>query len=482
MVRRADQHTRVTAPRSAIDRLPNALAPGQAVRGNGRWFNMRVGSHDANLCRMEDDQIGAARIRASKTGSRRRSATTPPPTDATPTAGRAAPGDSAAESQPATPRPRTARTTARTANAVPVAGATSEPATAAKRTPRKPTGKQPAADAEPAAPPATPPVRAARAKKAAAIGQSQTDAEAGPSGAATPRTRSRRARPPVAQTGAAHDVLPLEGLEVAPAPRKAPEKPATAKAAEPAAAKPVEPAEPAEPAAEPARPAASAEPAAQTVVALWTSIRANPAYAPELLALAAVAHLGPQVHAHTAWLRATYPTATADGLARLATQRFVRQARRQGAAAGLTASLTALTGPLALVTGPAAALAETARNVWTQAQLALHLAAAYGLDPTDPRRAAELLAMQGLHRDLAAAEAAVTTARRASRNGTIRLAAPASILAGRGAVRLAATRRVGRLLPGAGAIVGALTSARAAERLAVRATSLYRNASRSATT
>ena len=77
-----------------------------------------------------------------------------------------------------------------------------------------------------------------------------------------------------------------------------------------------------------------------------------------------------------AWLRATYPDAPAGGIARLAT----RQAARYGWA------LTALE-----LGGPVAAPVQLSALAWVRATLALRIAAAYGHDPTDPRRADELL-------------------------------------------------------------------------------------------
>src|SRR5262249_47033550 len=104
---------------------------------------------------------------------------------------------------------------------------------------------------------------------------------------------------------------------------------------------------------------------------------------PELLALTAVRRLGDEARTSTAWLRDTYPNATSDGLPRPATQRFVRRARNRGAAAGLTS--------------PYALLPEAGGLAWLQARLVLHIAAAFGHDPTDPQRAAEILMLQRIH-------------------------------------------------------------------------------------
>jgi hypothetical protein len=202
---------------------------------------------------------------------------------------------------------------------------------------------------------------------------------------------------------------------------------------------------------------------------LWPTIKANPGYASELLALAAVEHIGPQVRAHLGWLRDRYPTAVTAGLVRVATSRLVRQARTQGAVAGLL--------------GPLAVLAGTGALLWTQARLVLDIAAAYGRDPADPERAAELLTLLRVHPDLTAARGAVTAARQAAANGagaaedgdrSPQVTLPLVRLAGRALVRMTTARRAARLVPGAGAALTAIVDGRATEQLAVRATKFYR--------
>lgn len=109
--------------------------------------------------------------------------------------------------------------------------------------------------------------------------------------------------------------------------------------------------------------------------AIWDAVR-HLGQPPERLAQLAVTELGPRAAAWVAWLRATYPDAPAGGIARLAT----RQAARYGWA------LTALE-----LGGPVAAPVQLSALAWVRATLALRIAAAYGHDPTDPRRADELL-------------------------------------------------------------------------------------------
>ncbi|MBB4737989.1 hypothetical protein BJY16_001448 [Actinoplanes octamycinicus] len=117
----------------------------------------------------------------------------------------------------------------------------------------------------------------------------------------------------------------------------------------------------------------------QLAVDLWPRLLADPRNAARLLAETAVQTLGPRAGAWAAHTRSAYPTATPQALARLATARFTRTATLRG-------GLSALSGAYAPV-----ALVATASL--THAELVLHLAAAYGLDPTHPDRAAEILVL-----------------------------------------------------------------------------------------
>ncbi|MBO4207929.1 hypothetical protein [Micromonospora echinofusca] len=122
----------------------------------------------------------------------------------------------------------------------------------------------------------------------------------------------------------------------------------------------------------------------------------DPRHAPELLACSAVATLGPYARSWADLMRTVYPTADADGLARLAVQRC----RRLAAVGGATSALAGLLAPLA----------ELATVACTQAGLVLHLAAAYGRNPEHPDRAVELLVLTGVHADSASARTALATA------------------------------------------------------------------------
>ncbi|MFU8876122.1 hypothetical protein [Micromonospora sp. SL4-19] len=209
---------------------------------------------------------------------------------------------------------------------------------------------------------------------------------------------------------------------------------------------------------------------ARTSVEGWRAAGArlldHPGFAPELLALAAVDALGPHARDWVERARRAYPDADADGLARLVTRRFVRLAGAGGAfAAGA---------------GLLAPLAELAAVLWAQANLVLHLAAAYGRDPGHPDRVAELLVLTRVHPDVGTARAALDAVRSAgaptdgpwprAAEAAWRLATPLAAQAG-GWLGL---RVASRLLPGAAMLAAAAGDSAAAERLAARAIGRYR--------
>jgi hypothetical protein len=231
----------------------------------------------------------------------------------------------------------------------------------------------------------------------------------------------------------------------ATSPEPAPRKAAKATSPEPAAEKAEKPAKPAKATksvklpSEAEQPGKAATPPRKRTVAAaavkavtsektqpvvrapwWTRTPLTPGAVPELLAEAAVERFGDSVDRYLHWLRETYPQATPDGLARLATQRLTRQLG------------------YAALAGPAGAVAL----IPAQALLVLHIAAAYGRDPRDPERVPELLAL-------------------------VESKALAGPLLGRVA---------GRLLPGAGVVVGVLAGAGTLDRTARRAVAFYRKA------
>ncbi|WP_435123785.1 hypothetical protein [Micromonospora tulbaghiae] len=330
---------------------------------------------------------------------------------------------------------------------------------------REPDGTQPVAAEEPATAPR--PGRTRRPVKAAPAAEKVSAAKrakrAAPAAAArASQTTTVSATEPAASEPAASESEPTAADQ---APQAEPAVAERTPEAEPAVAERTPEAEPAVAELTPGRPGI-----ARTPVEGWRAVgpqlRDHPGFAPELLALAAVDALGPRARDWVEQVRRAYPEADADGVARLATRRFVRMAGTGGA--------------LAAGAGLFAPVAELAAVLWTQANLVLHLAAAYGRDPAHPDRAAELLVLTLVHPDDGTARAALAAARAADgpadgpwgrvAEAAWRLATPVAAQAGGWlGLRLAA-----RLLPGAAALAAATGGTATAERLAARAVARYR--------
>ncbi|MFC0029905.1 hypothetical protein ACFFMM_10255 [Micromonospora chaiyaphumensis] len=440
----------------------------------------------------------AAPAKKRTAAAQKSAATAPVPPAEAPTSGAAAP-------EPGTVQPAEAATEtgtpARTGRARKSATATPAKKAAAKRTPARRASATPAAVQPDVAEPALGQAADDRPaeRNPAEPDPAQTPAEADPTQA--------RAEPDRTQTPAAPDPAQTRSSQVAavssedpdaaptlarPDAASTPARPGTSQGrAELAAAEvPVGQAGQPNPTAEaepgPANPATPPTPAREVVPVTamqadrrvesqgWREATArvldHPGFAPELLALAAVDALGPRAATWVQRTRDAYPDADADGLARLVTRRFVRLAGAGGA--------------LAAGAGLFAPVAELTAVLWTQANLVLHLAAVYGRDPAHPDRVVELLVLTQVHPDAATARAALDGLRSAGApaEGSLsraaeaawRLATPlVAQAAGWLALRLAA-----RLLPGAAALAAATGDTTAAERLAARATSLYRPARR----
>ncbi|MEV1071098.1 hypothetical protein [Micromonospora parva] len=349
--------------------------------------------------------------------------------------------------EPALPKARTTPTRKAAARSAAEPPAEVIPTTPAPRkraaSPTKAANTRAASPTKAASPTATNPAKAASTKAASPTAAASPSEAASPSKAATPARAAK-------------------ATKRAAAPRKSttPAEPAPEPVAEQVTA-------PAAPVARQAEPTLGRTPESE-LRAVAARVLDHPGFAPELLALAAVRALGPGAAGWAAGLRTRYPDASADGLARLATRRFVRSA----GAGGATAALAGFFAPVA----------ELAAVLWTHAELVLHLAAAYGKDPTHPDRAVDLLVLTQVHPDRASAVAALAAAESAgdpmegawprAAEAAWRLAAPLTAQAG-GWVAL---RLVARLLPGAAVLAAALGDAAAADRLAARAVAVYRPA------
>ncbi|MDR6324496.1 hypothetical protein [Actinoplanes couchii] len=155
---------------------------------------------------------------------------------------------------------------------------------------------------------------------------------------------------------------------------------------------------------------------------------AEPSRTPAILALAAVERFGPAAADWADRTRAVYPKASREALARLAIQRFTRSAVVRGAAGAFA--------------GPYSPIALTAGILITHAELILHLAAAFEVDPADPRRAEDLL----------------------------RLASPGPALG-----TIVAGHLLKRALPGMNLVSAILGATSTTETVAARATKFYRD-------
>ena len=125
---------------------------------------------------------------------------------------------------------------------------------------------------------------------------------------------------------------------------------------------------------------------------LWDRLRSDPVRAPEHVALAASDYHGP---AAAAWAEEKRSRMSVGGpeLARMAKRRHAALARYGGAATGVGGLFTVVPDIVMLA--------------WIQSRLVFFIAAAYGYDPLDPMRPAELLVLRDLYPDPETARAAL---------------------------------------------------------------------------
>jgi hypothetical protein len=117
---------------------------------------------------------------------------------------------------------------------------------------------------------------------------------------------------------------------------------------------------------------------------LWARLRADPLRAPEHIALAAAERHAPAAAAWAAEKRSRLAVSDRE-LARMAKRRHAAMARFEGAATGVGGFLTIVPDVVLLA--------------WIQSRLVFFMAAAYGFDPRDPMRPAELLVLRDLYPD-----------------------------------------------------------------------------------
>jgi hypothetical protein len=195
---------------------------------------------------------------------------------------------------------------------------------------------------------------------------------------------------------------------------------------------------------------------------LWDRLRTDPVRAPEYIALAASERHAP---AAAAWLeeRKRMYAHSPQELGQMAKRKHAALARFGGAATGVGGIITAVP--------------DLAAAAWIQSRMVFFIAAAYGYDPYDPMRPAELLVLRDLYPD-------PVTARRALDGvGTMMVEAYTGSKLQRDealAMRLArfvgrrVTRRLaGRLIPFAAIAFNAIGNERETRALADKAIKFY---------
>ena len=115
---------------------------------------------------------------------------------------------------------------------------------------------------------------------------------------------------------------------------------------------------------------------------LWERLRADPLRAPEHVALAASEIHAPAAELWAGKRRRVYGT-DPKTLAQMARRRHINMASIEGAATGVGGLITMIPDLLGLA--------------WIESRMVFFVAAAYGFDPHDPMRPAELLVLNGLY-------------------------------------------------------------------------------------
>jgi EcsC protein family len=195
---------------------------------------------------------------------------------------------------------------------------------------------------------------------------------------------------------------------------------------------------------------------------LWERIRADPVRAPEHIALAAAAQHGPAAHEWAAEKRRRFAH---DGrkLAEMAKRRHATLARFEGAATGIGGIFTIAPDMVALA--------------WIQTRLVFFVAAAYGYDPRDRMRPAELLVLMGLYEDVHAARAALdgigTTIAESYVGSKLQREEALALRLAKMVGKRGARKLAGRMIPFAAIGFNAVGNERATRALADRAIRFY---------
>ena len=195
---------------------------------------------------------------------------------------------------------------------------------------------------------------------------------------------------------------------------------------------------------------------------LLERLRADPVRVPEHLALAASVQFGPPAAAWAERQRNVFGKHPVE-LGEMARKRHVNLASAEGAAAGVGGMVTLVPDLIALA--------------WLQARMVFYVAGAYGWDPRDPMRPAELLALTRLYSDPAGARAALDGVGRTVAEHYVgskfqrdeALATRMLKMVGKGGAKKVA----GKLIPGFAIAFSAVSNRRDMNELGKRATGFY---------
>ena len=197
---------------------------------------------------------------------------------------------------------------------------------------------------------------------------------------------------------------------------------------------------------------------------VWAKLRGDPIRAPEHIALAAADLHAPAAAAWAAEKRGRLAVSERD-LARMAKRRHAAMARFEGAATGVGGIFTAVPDAVLLA--------------WIQSRLVFFVAAAYGFDPHDRMRPAELLVLRDLYPDPETARQALDgmgkTVAEAYLGTRLEREREQAILSRllRFAGKRTATRAARRLIPGIGMVFNAAANERDTRALADRTIKFY---------
>jgi hypothetical protein len=204
------------------------------------------------------------------------------------------------------------------------------------------------------------------------------------------------------------------------------------------------------------------DPAEEPPASLWERLRADPVRAPEHVALAAAEFHAPAAAAWADRRRRVYGT-DPKTLAQMARRRHVNLASVEGAATGVGGFITVIPDLVGLA--------------WIQSRLVFFVAAAYGFDPRDPMRPAELLVLNGLYDTPAAARAALdglgVTVAEAWAGGKLTRDEALALKLAKMVGKSSGKKLAGRLIPGFAIAFNSVSNRRDTNALAKRAIAFY---------